>query len=118
MFSSYAFMLPFKAHLLRAPWSIFRLHVAKLKRGDECQRQVLFLAVQTRLALSFGICPQQENESLVYSAPGTMSGAGEGGRRIRGRMPLYLLLKSPPHLMEGPVQGAGGHEATCPFTFF
>lgn len=52
--------------LTRPLWSIFRLPVAKFKCGDECQREVLFLPVQTRLVLSGSICPQ--SESLVYSA--------------------------------------------------
>lgn len=53
--------------------------MSKLRCGDECQRQVLFLAVQTRRVLSGGVCPQRENESLVYSARYNGQ-TGEGGR--------------------------------------
>lgn len=73
MFSSFAFTLPFKAHWLKAPRSIFRLDVAKLKCGDECQCEVFVPGCSNKpRPFTQHLSSKREWQSCLF-CPGTKS---------------------------------------------
>lgn len=101
MHSSYAFTLPFKAHWLRAPWSIFRLYVAKLKCGDECQREGFVPGCSnTACPFSERLSSRRERQSCLF-CPGTM---GRLVVKVEG-WPIRVWLRHHEALISKGVEG-------------